>query len=111
MPVVDPQFMMTDFDIKTAVESSKAAIRFATAPPWKNYTIGPFAQFATAVNSGNDTQLQLYIRGFGTSAFHPVGTAAISSVKQSFGVVNPDLTVKGVSGLRIVDASVFVSNV
>ena len=102
--------MATDFDINTALDSVNAAVRFATAAPWNNYTLQPFGPFGVAFASNDSSQLETYIRKFSTSAFHPVGTAAISPVNAAFGVVNPDLTVKGVSGLRVVDASVFVSN-
>ncbi|PPQ97820.1 hypothetical protein CVT26_012921 [Gymnopilus dilepis] len=107
MPAIDPAFMTTDFDIKAAVESINTAIRYTSASPWSGYNLGPFGPFGTAISSGNASVLETYVRDFGTSAFHPVGTAAISSTKAAFGVVNPDLTVKGVTGLRVVDASVF----
>jgi choline dehydrogenase-like flavoprotein len=41
--------------------------------------------------------------------FHPTGTAAMSPKGADWGVVDPDLKVKGVEGLRIVDGSVLVS--
>jgi choline dehydrogenase-like flavoprotein len=43
------------------------------------------------------------------TVWHPVGSAAMTAKNAGFGVVNPDLTVKGVKGLRVIDASVFVS--
>ena len=39
--------------------------------------------------------------------FHAVGTAAISQRGDSWGVLDPDLRVKGTKGLRVVDASAF----
>ncbi|KAF8921374.1 glucose-methanol-choline oxidoreductase [Mucidula mucida] len=41
----------------------------------------------------------------GTSA-HPVGTVSMSPVGSGYEVVDPDLIVKGASGLRVVDASI-----
>lgn len=57
----------------------------------------------------SDTDLKSSIRNTASTVFHPAGTASMSPHEASWGVVNPDLTVKGVKGLRIVDASVFVS--
>jgi choline dehydrogenase-like flavoprotein len=39
------------------------------------------------------------------SVWHPIGTAAMSPVGASWGVVNPDLTVKKAIGLSVVDAA------
>jgi choline dehydrogenase-like flavoprotein len=44
------------------------------------------------------------------SAWHPVGTAPMSPRNAKYAVVDPDLKVKGVQGLRIADASVMVSD-
>lgn len=62
------------------------------------------------MNTANtDEELNEYIRQNAVSFFHPVATAAMSPVGADWGVVDPDLKVKGVAGLRIVDASVAVS--
>ena len=41
-----------------------------------------------------------------TAEWHPVATSSMSPWGSRTGVVNPDLTLKGVFGVRIVDASV-----
>ena len=41
----------------------------------------------------------------GCSDYHGVGTAAMSSRGAQWGVLDPDLRVKGTTGLRVVDAS------
>ncbi|KAG6856865.1 hypothetical protein H0H87_012682 [Tephrocybe sp. NHM501043] len=84
-------------------EAVKGARRFLTASVWTNYVIGPAGGL---VNATNDQLLDEYIRKGTFSSAHPVGTAAMSAKNAKFGVVDPDLRVKGVSGLRIVDASV-----
>ncbi|KAF8962410.1 hypothetical protein BDZ97DRAFT_1939825 [Flammula alnicola] len=103
-PLIDPKYLTTDFDIFTMREAVKAVQRFAGAPAWSDYVTGPFGSFASATD---DTSIETYVRGLTTTIFHPVGTAAMAPASSTFGVVNPDLTLKGADGIRIVDASVF----
>jgi choline dehydrogenase len=44
------------------------------------------------------------VRNFGSSGYHPCGTCRIG--KDAMAVVDPRLRVRGVEGLRVVDASV-----
>jgi choline dehydrogenase-like flavoprotein len=56
-----------------------------------------------------DEELNQFIRSSAITVSHGVGTAAMSPKGAEYGVVDPDLRVKRVSGLRVVDASVLVS--
>ena len=85
-------------------EAIRSARRLAAAPAWKDYITGP-----SLTPGDTDEELNEYIRAGVSTVFHPVGTASMSPKGASWGVVDPDLKVKGVDGLRIVDASVFVS--
>ncbi|MFC7689492.1 GMC oxidoreductase [Paeniroseomonas aquatica] len=53
---------------------------------------------------GDEAMLD-YIRQSGTTVYHPCGTNRMGSDERS--VVDTDLRVRGVQGLRVVDASVF----
>ena len=50
--------------------------------------------------------LKEYVRRFALTIYHPVGTAMMGDINDSSTVVGPDLRVKGISKLRVVDASV-----
>ncbi|KAG6907390.1 hypothetical protein DXG01_009081 [Tephrocybe rancida] len=102
-PLIDPTFLATEFDIFAMREAVKSAQKFFTAPVWKDYVLSPVGGLE---NATSDQLLDDYIRRGVFSAAHPVGTAAMSAKNASFGVVDPDLRAKGISGLRIVDASV-----
>ena len=52
----------------------------------------------------SDADMLRAIGDIATTIFHPVGTCRMGSDKQS--VVTPELRVRGVAGLRVVDASV-----
>jgi choline dehydrogenase len=104
-PLIDPQYLTTDFDIFVMRESVRASKRFVGAPAWADIVISPYG----LLNATSDADIDAYVRGLASTVFHPVGTAAMSSSHSKSGVVDQNLLVKGADGLRIVDASVFVS--
>ncbi|KAF8665692.1 hypothetical protein AX16_000145 [Volvariella volvacea WC 439] len=102
-PLINPNLISTEFDIVTLRESLKAVQRFTEATPWDDFIIEPYGDFATLTD---DASYDEYIRNNAAVVFHPCGTASMSPVGAQWGVVDPDLRVKGVAGLRVVDASV-----
>ncbi|KAF7368920.1 GMC oxidoreductase [Mycena venus] len=102
-PVIDVRFYQEDIDIFTAREAVKKVLKFAEAPTWKDYIIAPTVDLENL----SEADLDDYIRNTTASAVHLVGTAAMSAKDARYGVVDPDLLVKGASRLRIIDASVF----
>ncbi|KAE9395796.1 aryl-alcohol oxidase-like protein [Gymnopus androsaceus JB14] len=99
-PLINPNFLDTKFD-KNAMRSAVLAARnFAAAPVFSDYII------SSTTNSTTDAEIDAYIQSMAESVFHPVSTAKMSPADAEYGVVDPDLKVKGVTGLRIVDASV-----
>jgi len=57
----------------------------------------------------NNADLEKYIRSNTMIVFHSIGISSMSPVRANWRVVDLDLRVKGISGLRIVDISVLVS--
>lgn len=105
-PLIDPNFLSTAFDIFAIREIIKAGLRFVAASPWKDYIVGPVGPLADA---NTDEEIEQYARGIAGSVWHMVGTASMSPKGADWGVVDPDLKVKGVEGVRVVDLSVVVS--
>jgi choline dehydrogenase-like flavoprotein len=100
--------LTTDFDVFAMRETVKSVKRLVAEPAWTGYVTGPSGDsFVAAID---DPSIDAYVREVTTTIFHPVGTAAMASASSSAGVVNPDLTLKGANGVRIVDASIFVSS-
>ncbi|KAF9254618.1 alcohol oxidase [Marasmius fiardii PR-910] len=100
-PILDPQLYTTDFDINTMVQAIKTADSFVHRPRWTGYIKGPLFQFS------NDQERANYARNNSITVNHPVGTARMGPGGVSGGVVDSSLRVKGVKGLRVVDASVY----
>ncbi|WP_299904509.1 choline dehydrogenase [uncultured Paracoccus sp.] len=54
-----------------------------------------------------DAQIDAFIREHAESAYHPCGTARVGSSDDPDAVVDPELRVIGVKGLRVADSSIF----
>jgi 4-pyridoxate dehydrogenase len=54
----------------------------------------------------SDDELDAYIRATAATAHHPLGTCKMGPEGDTMAVVDPELRVRGVEGLRVVDASV-----
>lgn len=100
--------MTSEFDLFTMREAIRSVARFLSAPAWAGYILSPAGALAD-VDLSSDEQLNAYIRNNTGSLFHPVGTSSMSRRGSSSGVVDPDLKVKGIEGVHVVDASVMVS--
>ncbi|EKM83240.1 hypothetical protein AGABI1DRAFT_118556 [Agaricus bisporus var. burnettii JB137-S8] len=102
-PVIDPAFFTAPVDVAAARDAIRNIREFFAAKSWNGYIISEISESASAES---DDELDTFVSGnFGT-AWHPVSTAAMSPKGADYGVVDPDLRVKGVYGLRIIDASV-----
>lgn len=61
-------------------------------------------ELASSANAGTDAEIEQFIRDRADTIYHPVGTCRMGSGPND--VVNPQLQVHGIAGLRVVDASV-----
>ncbi|KAL0948036.1 hypothetical protein HGRIS_010662 [Hohenbuehelia grisea] len=104
-PIIDPGLMSHEFDLFTMREAVRSASRFANSTAFAGYVIGPSGALAN-VDMSDDESLNQYIRNTTGSLFHPVGTLSMSRRNAKDGAVDPDLLLKGVDGIRVVDASV-----
>ncbi|KAF4607929.1 hypothetical protein EYR40_000265 [Pleurotus pulmonarius] len=97
-PLIDPAFFADEFDMAVMVEAVRASQRFVAASPWADYIIGPYSDSANTTTTEGIVE---YVLQRTATCRHPTGTAQIGKV------INGDLTVKGISGVRVVDASIF----
>ncbi|KAG5719382.1 hypothetical protein E4T56_gene13518 [Termitomyces sp. T112] len=102
-PLIDPALLKTDFDKVTMRAAVKSSLKFLTAPSWAGYVISPVNGLE---NATTDAQIDAYVQKNTATIFHPVGTASMSPKGAKNGVVDPDLKVKKIAGVRVVDASV-----
>jgi choline dehydrogenase-like flavoprotein len=101
---VDPRYFAAPEDLQTLVEGVKLARRVAAAGPlaaWGNLELMPGAWV------GSDEKLARWIRKNVMTTYHFAGTCKMGTGADS--VVDPELRVRGVAGLRVADASIIPS--
>jgi choline dehydrogenase len=107
-PLIDPGYFSHPFDIQALTEGIRITKRWFNSSAWDGLItsfLGPDPDNSTL----SEAAFQNVVKDLVTSFFHPVGTAAMSTSDSKSGVVDRELRVKGVDGLRVVDASVIVS--
>ncbi|KAF6755656.1 hypothetical protein DFP72DRAFT_1119686 [Ephemerocybe angulata] len=92
------------YDIAAHKEALRSLKRYYSGPAWDGFVTGFKGPDPDALSN---EVLEKAIRDGAFTSLHPVGSAQMSPRNSKRGVVDPDLRVKGLSGLRIVDASVF----
>lgn len=104
-PLIDPGFFTAPIDMLFAREGFRRIREFLSARAWDGFVLGELPITANATTD----ELDAFVKQNALGAFHPVSTLAMSAREAKYGVVDPDLKVKNVKGLRVVDASVMVS--
>ncbi|WP_137149341.1 GMC family oxidoreductase [Mycolicibacterium sp. CR10] len=101
---VDPRYF-TDpdgYDERIMLTGVKLARRIAEQTPLKPWIARELAPGPAATT---DDELLDYIHKCHNTVYHPAGTARMGSQSDPMAVLDPALRVKGVTGLRVVDAS------
>jgi choline dehydrogenase-like flavoprotein len=102
-PVIDPNFFADPYDMKTLIAGFREARRIFAQPalaPLTGAEIEPGAQLQS------DAEIDAALRRIVNTAYHPTGTCKMGPDSDPMAVVDGRLRVRGVSGLRVVDASV-----
>ena len=102
-PIVDPAYYYTQADKVMLRAAVRNMLRVVETPAMQEVIEceSPPEGYPPLTSKSTDEEIDARVAGFGTSIHHPAGTCAMGTV------VDGQLKVKGVSGLRIVDASVF----
>ncbi|KAH8833300.1 alcohol oxidase [Flagelloscypha sp. PMI_526] len=103
MALIDPGYLNEDFDVFVLRTALRESIQYMRAPAWQKFNATPHFDVTVA---DNDDTLTEFIRNYVGGGVHCVGTARMVSHDSTDGVVGPDFKVKGVDGLRVVDASI-----
>ncbi|WP_373989788.1 GMC family oxidoreductase [Duganella sp. BuS-21] len=102
-PKISPMYLSTPEDRKVAAEALTLTRTIVAAPALQQYAP---EEYKPGVHYRTEEELADAAGAIGTTIFHPVGTCKMGRVDDAAAVVDSHLRVKGVAGLRVVDASV-----
>lgn len=103
-PVVDPNFLADPDDLRVSVEGVRISREIFAQSPLAKY-IGEVRFPDAHLRSRAD--LEAYARQYGRTSYHPTCTCKMG--RDGMAVVDPQLRVHGIDGLRICDSSVMPS--
>jgi choline dehydrogenase len=102
-PSIQPNYLSTGLDQRTAVAGFKVARRLAGTAPLSQLMKREYRPGDTV---RTDDEILHFCREYGATIFHPAGTARMGPASDPGAVVDHRLRVHGVDGLRVVDASI-----
>ena len=102
-PAIAPNYLSTPEDRQVAADSLRVTRRIVSQPalaPYKPEEFKPGVQYQT------DEELARLAGDIASTIFHPVGTTRMGRTDDPMAVVDSHLRVRGIAGLRVVDAGV-----
>lgn len=102
-PKIVPNYLSTEQDRKVAADALRLTRAIAAAPALKQFSP---EEYKPGVQFQSQEELAQAASQIGTTIFHPVGTCRMGQASDPSSVVDSQLRVIGVAGLRVVDASI-----
>ncbi len=103
-PMIAPNYLSTDDDREVAADAIRTTRRLMKQKALAKYQ--PVEFLPGPAVGDDDASLAKAAGDIGTTIFHPVGTAKMGTASDAGAVVDERLRFYGISGLRVVDASV-----
>ena len=100
-PGIDPRFLSDPRDLQTTIKGAKMTREILQAPALKSYRD---KELFGVTDGMSDADWEGHIRARADTIYHPVGTCKMGT--DDMAVVDPQLRVHGMEGLRVVDASI-----
>jgi choline dehydrogenase len=100
-PAIHPNYLATDLDRRTMVAGMRIGRRIAAQESMQYYIE---SEYLPGAQVQTDDEMLDYIRQYGGTIFHPSGTCKMGGDEMA--VVDDQLRVHGLAGLRVADASI-----
>jgi choline dehydrogenase-like flavoprotein len=103
-PVIDPGYITDPYDLKISVEGIKQSREIMNQSVFKRYIK---QEHFPGVNVRTQVEFEDYARQYGRTSYHLIGTCKMGV--DDMAVVDPQLRVRGIDGLRVADSSIMPS--
>ncbi len=100
-PGIDPRYLSDDRDLRTTIKGAKMTREILQAPAMANFR---HKELFGVTDNMSDAEWESHIRARADTIYHPVGTCKMGHDEMA--VVDSELKVRGLEGLRVVDASI-----
>jgi len=101
-PLIDPQFLSDERDVKLLVKGGQIQQKIIESSPFN----GVRGRMIYPTRPDDPASIERDIRARADTQYHPVGTCKMGPDSDPSAVVDSRLRVKGVEGLRVIDASI-----
>ena len=102
-PVIRPNYMSAENDVRVVVEGVRQARKIFSQPAFQPYSVG---ETLPGRKIQSDDEIADFARQTGNTIYHPVGVCKMGPEDDKMAVVDPQLKIRGIQGLRVIDASV-----
>lgn len=102
-PIIRPNYLEDEADVRALVRAVHLARWFTSVPGYEPLCGDELAPGSAAAS---DADLARFVRRAATSIHHAAGTCRMGPASDAAAVVDADLRVRGVEGLRVADASI-----
>ena len=99
-PVIDPRYLSDPEDVRVLLHGVRLARRVLAQEPLARHVAG---ELQPGEEAQSDEELEAHLRARSQTLYHPVGTCRLGT--DELAVVDPELRVRGLGRLRVVDAS------
>jgi choline dehydrogenase len=101
-PLIDPGFFSHPDDMATLIKGTQIAYDILHAPAFDPYR----GALLYPLERNNPKQIESFLRDHSDTEYHPCGSCKMGPATDPMAVVDAQLRVHGIQGLRVVDASI-----
>ncbi|OYT91701.1 MAG: glucose-methanol-choline oxidoreductase [Burkholderiales bacterium PBB3] len=101
-PLIDPAFLKDPDDLARLIKGTQLGADIMEAPALDGFR----GKMLYPIERNNPAQIEAFLRKNSDTEYHPVGTCKMGPAADAMAVVDAQLKVHGLQGLRVVDASI-----